>query len=181
MEERTSGKQAAAAAPAHARLRLLDGSEYAYAGKLEFSEVPAVAGTGSVSVRAVFPNPEGQLLAGLSVRVQVGEGVRDQALLVPLRRVIRDTTGRASVVVVDSNNRVEVRPVSIERLVEDQWLIGAGLQAGERIALDGFQRVHPGITVTPVPARTNAPKTAGKPPGVVAATSRPRFGKARAC
>jgi membrane fusion protein, multidrug efflux system len=159
------------AAPPHVRLRLSDGDEYAYAGKLEFSEVPAVAGTGSVTVRAVFPNPEGQLLPGMSVRVQVQEGVRNQALLVPQRCVIRDTTGQASVVVVNSNSRVEVRPVTIERLVEDQWLIGAGVQAGERIVVDGFQRVRPGITVTPVPSRANTPKAAGKPGGVVAATS----------
>ena len=161
----------AAAAPLQVRLRLSDGNEYPYAGKLEFSAVPPVAGTDSVTVRAVFPNPEGQLLPGMFVHVQVQEGVRNQALLVPQRSVIRDTTGQASVVVVNSNNRVEVRPVTIERLVEDQSLIGAGLQAGERIVVDGFQRVRPGITVTPVPFRATAPKAAGKPGGVVAATA----------
>jgi membrane fusion protein (multidrug efflux system) len=172
MPERTSGKQQAAAAGSQLRLRLADGSEYAYGGKLESSEVPAIAGTGSITVRVVFPNPEGQLLPGMSVRVQVQEGVRNQTLLVPQRSVIRDKTGQASVVVVNSNNRVEIRPVIIERLVEDQWLIGAGLQAGERIVIDGFQRVRPGITVTPMPSRANTPKAAGKPRGVVAATSR---------
>jgi RND family efflux transporter MFP subunit len=96
----------------------------------------------------VFPNPEGQLLAGMSVWVQIGEGVRNQALLVPQRSVIRDTTGQASVVVVDSNNQVEVRPVATERLVGGQWLIGTGLKAGERIVVDGLQRVRPGIAVT---------------------------------
>jgi membrane fusion protein, multidrug efflux system len=171
MQERTSGEQQAGAAPVQVRLGLSDGSEYAYAGKLEFLEVPPDAGTGSVTVRAVFPNPEGQLLPGLSVRVQVQEGVRNQALLVPQRSVIRDTTGQASVVVVNSNSRVEVRPVTIECLVENQWLIGAGLEAGERIVVDGLQRVRPGITVTPVPSRANTPKAAAKPGGVVAATS----------
>jgi membrane fusion protein, multidrug efflux system len=149
MQERTSGKrQQAVAAPAQVRLRLPDGIEYAYAGKLQFSEVPALAGTGSVTVRAVFPNPEGELLDGMSVWVEIEEGVRKQALLVPQRSVIRDTTGQASVVVVDSNNRVEVRPVATERLVGGQWLIGAGLKAGERIVVDGLQRVRPGIAVT---------------------------------
>jgi membrane fusion protein (multidrug efflux system) len=149
MQERTGGKrQEAVAAPAQVRLRLSDGIEYAYAGKLQFSEVPARAGTGSVTVRAVFPNPKGELLAGMSVWVQIEEGVRNQALLVPQRSVIRDTTGQASVVVVGSDNRVEVRPVTTERLVGGQWLIGAGLKTGERIVVDGLQRVRPGIAVS---------------------------------
>jgi hypothetical protein len=112
------------AAPAQVWLRFSDGAEYAHAGKLQFSEVPPAAGTGSVSVRAMFPNPEGELLPGMSVRVQVQDGVRNQALLVPQRSVIRDTTGQARVLVVGSNNRVEIRSVTIERMVGDQWLIG---------------------------------------------------------
>jgi membrane fusion protein (multidrug efflux system) len=149
MQERTGGKeQRAGAAPAQVRLRLSDGVEYAYAGKLQLSEVPALAGTGPVTARAVFPNPEGQLLAGMSVRLLVREGIRDQALLVPQRSVIRDTTGQASVAVVGSNNRVEIRPVTTERMVAGQWLIGAGLNAGERIVVDRLQRVCPNIIVT---------------------------------
>jgi membrane fusion protein, multidrug efflux system len=148
MQERTSGKQQAGAAPAQVWLRLSDGSEYAYAGKLPFSEAPSLAGTGSVTVRAVFPNPEGLLLAGMSVRVQLREGVRNQALLVPRRSVICDTTGHASVLVVGSNTRVEVRPVTTERMVGGQWLISAGLKTGDRIVVDGLQRVRPGINVT---------------------------------
>jgi membrane fusion protein, multidrug efflux system len=168
MQERTSGKQQqAASALAQVWLRLSDGVEYAHAGKIEFSEVPLAAGTGSVTVRAVFPNPEGELLPGMSVRVQVQEGVRNQALLVPQRSVIRDTTGQATVLVVGFDNRVEVRSVIIERVVGDQWLIGAGLQAGERIVAAGFQRVRPGATITPVPSRENTPKAAPKPGGVV--------------
>jgi membrane fusion protein, multidrug efflux system len=77
--------------------------------------------------------------------VQVQEGVCDQSLLVPQRSVIRDTTGQATVLVVGCDNRVEVRSVTIERVVGDQWLIGAGLQAGERIVVAGFQRVRPAL------------------------------------
>jgi RND family efflux transporter MFP subunit len=153
---------------AQAGLRLSDGVEYAHAGKLEFPKAPPAAGTGSVIVRAVFPNPDGELLPGMAVRVQVEEGVRDESLLVPQRGVIRDTTGQATVLVVGSDNRVEVRSVTIERVVGDQWLIGAGLQAGERIVIAGFQHVRPGITVTPVPSRANTPKAAPKPGGLVA-------------
>ena len=154
MRGRASGKQQdATAASAQVRLRLSDGVEYAYAGKLQFSEVAALAGAGTVTLRAVFPNPQGELLPGMSARVQVQEGVRNEALLVPQRSVTRDATGQATVLVVGSNNRVELRPVTVERMVEDQWLIGAGLQSGERIVVDGVQRVRAGITVTPVPSR----------------------------
>jgi membrane fusion protein (multidrug efflux system) len=171
-QERTSGKQQPlAVAPVAVWLRLSDGSEYAHAGKLQVSGVPALAGKGSFTARAVFPNPEGQLLPGMSVRVQVQEGVRNQALLVPERSVIRDTTGQAKVLVVVTNNRVEIRHVTLERMAGDQWLIGTGLKAGERIVIDGFQRVRPGITVTPARSPANTPKAAGKPGGVVAATS----------
>jgi membrane fusion protein (multidrug efflux system) len=145
MQERTRGKQQqAGTAPAQVWLRLSDSSGYAYAGKLQFSEVSAHDGTGSVTVKAVFPNPEGQLLPGMSVRVQVPEGVRDQALLVPQNSVIRDTTGQARVLVVGTNNRIEVRPVTLERIAGDLWLIGTGLKAGERIVANGLQRVRPG-------------------------------------
>jgi membrane fusion protein (multidrug efflux system) len=138
MQERTSGKQQQAdGTPPQAWLRLSDGIEYAYAGTLQFSNVPTLSGTGTVTVRAVFPNPEGQLLAGMSVRVQIREGIRNKALLVPERSVIRDTTGQASVLVVGFNNRVELRHVTAERKVEGQWLIGAGLKGGERIFVDG--------------------------------------------
>ena len=154
--------------PAQVWLRFSDGVEYAHAGKLEFSEVPSAAATPSVTVRAVFPNPEGELLPGMSVRVQFQEGMRNEAMLVPQRSVKRDTTGQATVLVIGSDNRVEVRSVTIDRVVGDQWLIGAGLQAGERIVVAGFQRVRPGITVTPVPSRANTPKAAPKPGGLVA-------------
>jgi membrane fusion protein, multidrug efflux system len=164
-------QQDASAASAQVRLRLSDGFEYAYTGKLQFSEVAAPAGAGTVTLRAVFPNPKGELLPGMSARVQVREGVRNEALLVPQHSVTRDTTGQATVLVVGADNRVELRSVTLERRVEDQWLISAGLQSGERIVVDGFQRVRAGITVTPVPSRANSPKVAGRPSGVVAATS----------
>ena len=170
-QELSSGEQQqTGVARGRVGLRLPDGSVYARAGQLQFSEGPALAGTDSVTVRGVFPNPEGQLLPGMSVRVQVQEGVRNQALLVPRRSVMRDMTGHASVLVLGTHNRVEVRPVTLERMAGDQWLIGTGLNAGERIIIDGFQRVRPGISVTPALSPANTPKAAGKPGGVVAAT-----------
>jgi membrane fusion protein (multidrug efflux system) len=154
MRGRTSGKQQdATAASPQVRLRLSDGFEYEYAGKLQFSEVAAPAGAGTVTLRAVFPNPKGELMPDMSARAQVQEGVRNGALLVPQQSVTRDATGQASVLVVNSSSRVEVRPITIERMVEDQWLIGAGLQSGERIVVDGIHRVPAGVTVTPMPSR----------------------------
>ena len=174
-QELSSGDhQQTGVAPGRVGLRLPDGSVYAHAGQLQFSEGPALDGTDSVTVRGVFPNPEGLLLPGMPVRVQVQEGLRNEALLVPRRSVMRDMTGHASVLVLGTHNRVEVRPVTLERMAADQWLIGTGLNAGERIVIDGFQRVRPGISVTPAPSPANAPKVAGKPRGVVAATFEPR-------
>jgi membrane fusion protein (multidrug efflux system) len=86
---------------------------------------------------------------------------------------MRDWAGQASVLVLGTSNRVEARPVTIDRMAADQWLIGTGLKAGERIVIDGFQRVRQGITVTLAPSPANAPKAAGKPGGVVAAAVRP--------
>jgi multidrug efflux pump subunit AcrA (membrane-fusion protein) len=92
-QELSSGEQQQAdVAPGQVGLRLSDGSVYARVGQLQFSEVPELAGTGSVTVRVVFPNPEGQLLPGMSVHVQVQEGVRNQSLLVPRRSVISHPT-----------------------------------------------------------------------------------------
>jgi membrane fusion protein (multidrug efflux system) len=167
-QQLSSGEQRQAdVATGAVSLQLSDGSVYSCTGKLQVSEVHTLAGTGSVSVRAVFRNPKGLLLPGMAVRLQVQDGVRDQALLVPQRSVMRDTTGQARVLVLGTNNRVEARPVTIERMVGDQWLIGAGVRAGERIVLGGFERIHPGIVITPVPSPRNAPKAAGEPGGRV--------------
>ena len=169
-QELTSGKvQRAGAAREQVWLRLADGSEYAYSGKLELWEVSVDEGPSSVTLRAVFPNPDGQLRPGMSVRAQLQEGVRSQALLVPQRAVIHDAIGQARVFVLDTNNRVEIRPVTTERRVGDQWIISAGLKAGERIVVEGVQRVRPGITVTPAPSPSNAPREARKSGALVAA------------
>ncbi len=149
MPHRTNGgERQAGVGTSEVGLRLSEDTEYAYTGKLQLSAVPPPAGMESVTVRAVFPNPDGLLLAGMSVHAQLREGVRTQVLLVPRRSVICDTTGHASVLVVGSSTRVEVRPVTTEFSVGDQWLIGSGLKAGDRIVVDALQRPRRGITVT---------------------------------
>ena len=168
-QELASGKQHAGAAREQVWLRLGDGSKYAYAGKLEVWEEAVDEGPSSVSLRAVFPNPEGELMPGMSVRAQLQEGVRSQALLVPQRAVTHDTIGQATVFVVDTHNRVEAQLVTTERRVGDQWLISAGLKAGERVVVDGVQRVRPGITVTPASSRANTPEEDQRSDSLVAA------------
>jgi membrane fusion protein (multidrug efflux system) len=148
---------------AEVRLSLEDGRPYAHPGRLQFSEVEVDPGTGAVTLRAVFPNPEGKLLPGMFVRAQLREGVRRQALLVPQRGVTRDTAGQATALVVGRDGKVQLRRVATERSVGDQWLISDGLAAGDRLIVDGVQRAQPGATVKAVPA-VLAPQAGGSGP-----------------
>nr|WP_280632105.1 efflux RND transporter periplasmic adaptor subunit [Xanthomonas citri] len=136
---------------AEIHLKLENGQDYAHAGKLQFSEVSVDPGTGAVTLRAVFPNPDGVLLPGMFVRAQLQEGRRDDALLVPQRGVTRDSQGKAVALVVDAKNIVQQRALVTERSVDGQWLIGSGLAAGDRVIVDGVQRARPGAEVKPVP------------------------------
>ncbi|WP_164080754.1 efflux RND transporter periplasmic adaptor subunit [Stenotrophomonas maltophilia] len=137
---------------AEIRLTLENGRDYGHAGKLQFSEVSVDQSTGAVTLRAVFPNPERVLMPGMFVTAQLQEGTREQALLVPQRGVTRDSQGRAQAWVVDGQNRAQLRALATERSVDGQWLIRDGLNAGDRVIVDGVQRVQPGIEVRPVPA-----------------------------
>lgn len=132
------------------RVKLENGRDYAYTGKLQFSEVSVDESTGSVTLRAIFPNPQGDLLPGMFVRAELEEGVRQQALLVPQRAVSRDSQGKTSVFVVDANNAVKERELTIERAVDGQWLISDGLKVGTRVIVDGIQHVRPGMKVKPI-------------------------------
>lgn len=131
------------------RLLLEDGSEYAAAGRLALSEVTVDEGTGSVTLRAEFPNPTGDLLPGMYVRARLPQGVRADAVLVPHAAVVRDARGSALVMVVDEQNVVQARPVEVVQAFGDKWVLGGGLQAGERVITEGLQRVRPGVTVQP--------------------------------
>ncbi|WP_198937196.1 efflux RND transporter periplasmic adaptor subunit [Herbaspirillum camelliae] len=155
-EELASGRlKSAAGGEAEVHLTLDDGRPYPHPGKLQFSEVSVDESTGAVTLRAVFPNPQGLLLPGMFVRAQLQEGVRDNALLVPQRGVTRDTQGNAVAMVVDAKNSVQQRSLVTERSVEGQWLVSSGIKPGDRVILDGLQRVRPGIEVKPVPASIN--------------------------
>lgn len=146
-------------------LTLEDGTVYAERGRLKVSEASVDPSTGSVVLRAVFPNPKRELLPGMFVRAQLTRGTRSAALLVPQRGVSRNAKGEATVMVVDKEEIVNERVVTADRAIDGEWLITAGLTAGERVVLDGLQKIKPGAPVKAVPV--SAGMQAGAPAEVV--------------
>ena len=137
---------------ATASLLLEDGRRYEHAGVLSFAEVSVDEGTGSVTMRAVFPNPDAKLLPGMFVRTRLVSGQKDHALLVPQQGVQRDPKGEPLVWVVNDKNIVEQRIVTTERTAGNQWLVTAGINSGDQVITEGLLRVRPGMKVTPTPA-----------------------------
>jgi membrane fusion protein, multidrug efflux system len=149
-------------------LTLEDGTLYAERGRLKVSEVSVDPSTGSVVLRAVFPNPKRELLPGMFVRAQLTRGTRSAALLVPQRGVARNQKGDATVLVVDKEDKVAEKIVTADRAINGEWLITAGLEAGERVIVDGMQRAKPGSPVKPVAVgEVNPSLQAGAPAEVV--------------
>ncbi len=128
-------------------LTLEDGSQYTQQGKLQFSEVTVDQGTGSVTLRAVFPNPDRRLLPGMFVRARLVDGVAADGLLVPQRGVTRNQRGLPTALVVNAENKVELRELKTDRAIGDQWLVTDGLKAGEKVIVEGVQMVRPGVEV----------------------------------
>lgn len=145
-----------------ARITLLleDGSAYGQAGTLQFSEYAVDESTGSVTLRALFPNPDGDLLPGMFVRGRLPEGQRSNTILVPQKSISRDPTGQAFAMLIDSDNMVKKVNVTTERAVKSQWLISQGLNKGDRLIVDGLQRIQPGMPVSPVNTEASANNTA---------------------
>jgi membrane fusion protein (multidrug efflux system) len=131
---------------------LEDGSRYQHPGRLTFSDVTVDPGTGSFLLRVVAPNPEHLLLPGMYVRAVVGSGVRQDALLVPQRGVARDPKGNTTAMVVGEDGKVAVRPVVVARTIGDMWLVDEGLKAGDRVIVEGLQKIRPGVPVKVVDA-----------------------------
>lgn len=154
---------------AQARVKLLleDGSPYPLTGTLKFSEVTVDQSTGSVTLRAVFPNPKQTLLPGMFVRAILEEGVSEQAILIPQRGVTRNPKGDGMVMVVGAEDKVEPRQIKVVRTVGDNWLVSEGLKAGDRVILEGLQKARPGTAVKAVPfgsAPATPPAAAPQPP-----------------
>lgn len=152
-----------------------DGSAYPHAGKLLFSEAAVDETTGQVTLRGEFPNPDGDLLPGMYVRVIVEQGVEKDAIAVPTQAVQRDTSGNAQVYVVKEDKTAELRTVSAGTVLGDQWIIRDGLKAGEKVIVEGFQKVRPGAPVEPADWKTAgaAPAAGGEPAGEKPSDAKP--------
>lgn len=140
----------ASAADLPVRLVLEDGSTHAHAGKLAFAELDVDPATGSVLVRIETPNPNELLLPGTYVRAEVATGQRGDALLVPQQGIARSPKGESTALVVGADDKVEQRVVRVSRTVGDRWLVEGGLVAGDRVIVEGLQKVRPGDRVRAV-------------------------------
>lgn len=132
------------------KLILEDGTEYPISGMLQFRDVTVEPTTGSVTLRLIFPNPKQTLLPGMFVRALVQEGVNEQALLIPQQGVLRDTRGAPIAWVVTKDDKVEQRELEVDRVMGDRWLVSSGLAPGDRVIVEGFQKVRIGDQVRTV-------------------------------
>jgi membrane fusion protein (multidrug efflux system) len=137
-------------------LTLEDGTQYPLPGALQFSDITVNQGTGSVTVRAVFPNPQFVLLPGMFVRASIQEGVADNATLVPQVGVTHNPQGDATALVVGPDNKVASRTLQLKSTRGDQWIVQGGLADGERVIVAGVQKVQPGAVVQAVEAQAAA-------------------------
>ncbi|WP_420213859.1 efflux RND transporter periplasmic adaptor subunit [Janthinobacterium fluminis] len=153
---------------ARVTLLLADGSKYAEAGKLQFSDVSVDPGTGNVTLRALFPNPKGDLLPGMYVRAVLENGLNDSAIVVPQQGVTRNPKGQATALVLNPEGKVEQRILTTARTLGDKWLVTSGLAAGDRVIVEGVQKVKPGAQANVAAA---APAVAGAPAGAAPAAN----------
>jgi membrane fusion protein (multidrug efflux system) len=143
------------------KLVLEEGTPYAIDGSLQFRDVTVDPTTGSMTLRIVFPNPDHVLLPGMFVRAYVEEGVAEQALLIPQQGVTRNTKGIPVALVVNKDSKVEQRTLEVDRAIGDKWLVTSGIVSGDRVIVEGMQRVRPGDQVRAVPFAVAPPANAG--------------------
>lgn len=146
-QELADGSIKQANGKAQVKLLLDNNSEYSQAGTLEFSDVTVDETTGSITLRAVFPNPKDELLPGMFVRARLDEGVNENALLVPQQGITRNPRGDATAMVVGADNKVELRTVTTTQAIGDKWVVTAGLKSGDKIIVTGLQKIKPGVQV----------------------------------
>jgi membrane fusion protein (multidrug efflux system) len=168
--------------PNQAKVKLLleDGREYGETGSLVTTDITVDPNTGTVTVRALFPNPKSVLLPGMFVRAQVEEGVTENAFLVPQVGVTHDQKGQATALVVGPDSKVQLRTLQVAGTQGDQWIVESGLDEGDRVIVAGVQRVQPGAQViaTEAPSGPAAPAasaaaTPNAPAGSVVASAKP--------
>jgi membrane fusion protein, multidrug efflux system len=148
------------------KVLLEDGTRHEHAGKVKFSDVTVDPATGSYLLRVVVPNPGNVLLPGMFVRAELGNAVREKAILVPQPAVTRDAKGETSVMLLGADGIVQPRPIQVSRTQGDAWLVEEGLAPGDRVIVEGLQKVRPGA---PARASAGAPTQAAPAPGTAAA------------
>ena len=136
-------------------VKLEDGSAYDHPGKLELTEVAVDEATGTVTLRAIFPNPQHELLPGMYVRANVTNGVKTDAILAPQQGITRDAKGNATALVVDKENKVKSREVVADRVIGNKWLITSGLNSGDKLIVEGTGKVQAGMSVKAVEVTPN--------------------------
>jgi len=159
--------------PDQAKVTLLleDGRQYAQTGSLQFTDITVDQGTGSVTVRAIFPNPRGVLLPGMFVRARIEEGVNENVFLVPQVGVTHDPSGKATALVVGSDDKVALHTLQLRGTLGTQWIVESGLNDGDRVVVAGVQKVQPGALVQAVESQTPPAAAAASAPIAVAASA----------
>jgi membrane fusion protein, multidrug efflux system len=143
------------------RLILEDGTTYPQEGTLQFRDVTVDSTTGSVTLRVIVPNPKGHLLPGMFLRAVVQEGINNEAILVPQQGVSRDPKGNPLALIVDGEGKVAQRMLTLDRAIGDRWLVASGLAPGDRVIVEGMQKVRPGTAVKVVPFQAGGTSDAG--------------------
>lgn len=133
------------------KLLLEDGSEYPHPGKILFSEAFVDATTGMVSLRAQFPNPDRDLLPGMFARARVIQSIQENAITLPQRAVTRGVGGVGNVMIIDEENKAQLRMIQTGEIIGDKWVVTSGLKAGERVIMEGHLKARPGSPVVPEP------------------------------
>lgn len=158
-EEKANGKIAQQQGKIPVELMLENGKPYRHTGTLEFSDPAVDETTGSVTLRAVFPNPEGEILPGMYVTALLDEGSQQNVLMVPQQGITHNEQGKATALILDQENVVQLREINAVKAVGNQWLVTAGLHPGDRVIVSGLQRIRPGIKARVLPSKLNAPDT----------------------
>ena len=158
-EEKANGQIAQQQGKIPVELMLENGKPYRHTGTLEFSDPAVDETTGSVTLRAVFPNPEGEILPGMYVTALLDEGSQKNVLMVPQQGITHNEQGKATALILDQENVVQLREINAVKAVGNQWLVTAGLHPGDRVIVSGLQRIRPGIKARVLPSKLNTPDT----------------------
>ena len=158
-EEKANGKIAQQQGKIPVELMLENGKPYRHTGTLEFSDPAVDETTGSVTLRAIFPNPEGEILPGMYVTALLDEGSQQNVSMVPQQGITHNEQGKATTLILDQENVVQLREINAVKAVGNQWLVTAGLRPGDRVIVSGLQRIRPGSKARVLPSKLNTPDT----------------------